>query len=75
MSDGIETTVLAFDQINWDTLDINRVYAFYESVGRPVEQRALLCAPINASLRDDWRRRCVVDYKAMLGRDCPACGN
>lgn len=67
--------VMTFDNINWETLDINAVYAFYETCGRPVEQRALLCAPINPALREDWRRRCVADFKAMQGRDCPSCGN
>ncbi|MEY9607039.1 hypothetical protein ABIF74_011792 [Bradyrhizobium japonicum] len=73
MTDGDDPTMTAFNQINWETLDINAVYAFYEACGRPLEARALLLAPINPALRDDWRRRCVADYQAMRGRDCPGC--
>lgn len=73
MNNSFANTSDAFEQINWDTLDINAVYAFYEACGRPVEQRALLCAPVNPALREDWRRRCVADFKAMQGRACPGC--
>lgn len=56
----------AFEEIDWDTLDINSVFAFYEACSRPLEQRALLLAPINLHLREDWRRRCVADFKAHV---------
>ncbi len=60
--------------IDWNSLDIGRVHAFYESVGRPVEHRVLLCEPANPAQRQEWCRQCAADYKAMLGRDCPTCG-
>ncbi|MEY9827894.1 hypothetical protein ABIF75_011601 [Bradyrhizobium japonicum] len=40
MTDGDDPTMTAFNQINWETLDINAVYAFYEACGRPLEARA-----------------------------------
>jgi hypothetical protein len=65
--------IAAFEEINWDTFDINAVYAFYEACGRPLDQRALLLAPVNPGLREDWRRRCVADFKVIQGRSCPGC--
>jgi hypothetical protein len=73
MTDITITPIKEYEEIDWDFLDINAVYAFYNSINRPVEQRVLLCAPINPALHHEWRRQCVADYKAMQGRACPGC--
>ena len=75
MTDTMVKSITTFEEINWDTLDINAVYAFYDACNRPLEQRALLLAPVNPALREEWQRRCVADFKAMQGRDCPGCTN
>jgi hypothetical protein len=68
-----ENTEAKFEAIDWTTLDIDAVYAFYNAIGRPVQERALLVCPVAKHLREDWRRRCVVDLAAMQKRACPSC--
>lgn len=63
----------AFDAIDWTALNLSEVYAFYESINRPVPERALLAAPVDPAERDNWRRRCVADLAAMQNRACPTC--
>ncbi|MDE5440426.1 hypothetical protein GWG65_02975 [Bradyrhizobium sp. CSA207] len=62
-----------FEAIDWNTINLNAAYEFYESIGRPLAQRALLVAPIAIEERDRWQRECVADLTALQGRGCPGC--
>ncbi|MCL8489485.1 hypothetical protein [Bradyrhizobium denitrificans] len=73
MSDA-DVIAAKFAAINWETLDVSAVCAFYDQIGRPPGERALLVAPVDPALRDAWRRRCIADLSAMQARGCPTCG-
>jgi hypothetical protein len=62
-----------FEAIDWNTIDLNAVHAFYEAINRPHIERALLLGPIALDKREAWRRQCVSDLQAMQKRACPGC--
>jgi hypothetical protein len=64
----------AFAAIDWVTLDMPAVAAFYAATGRPAHEQVLFFAPwVEIAPQSTLRRQCLADLAAMQKRACPGC--